>query len=246
MGTPTICDRCGAELPFNAKVCLVCGKKRKKPFYKSALFWFLSVFAVLMVGVGLAVSNDAALPAPSSLLAKEMGLSQEQEEAALDVFAQCGIGEIVSVEIFHEGETESSYYVEDSETKAYRGADYTIVVWLGNGSKEVRSIYFHDQDIYVDGEVKAKVSDLYVNKEDRDKYRVAAQMLVNELLLVPDSADYPSQSGWAFGLEDGVVIVRSSVKSKNAFNVVLESKFQIKFQDGDPISLILDGKEYIK
>lgn len=53
MGKPTICKRCGVEMPFNAKVCRVCGKKRKKPFYKGAPFWFLVVFAVLMMGVGL-------------------------------------------------------------------------------------------------------------------------------------------------------------------------------------------------
>lgn len=53
MGKPTICKGCGAEIPFNAKVCRVCGEKRKKPFYKGAPFGFLVVFAVLMMGVVL-------------------------------------------------------------------------------------------------------------------------------------------------------------------------------------------------
>lgn len=38
----------------------------------------------------------------------------------------------------------------------------------------------------------------------------------------------------------------STVTSKNAFDVELENEFQVKFQNGNPISLILDGTEYIK
>lgn len=251
MAKTIVCKKCGAELPAGATVCPACGRKRKKPFYKRGLFWFFVVAATVMAGVGSGVNSmeggkPSSSSAPTSLLAKEMDLSQEQERVVLDIFAQCGIGEIDSVEVFHEGEEQTSYYVEDSETKAYRGADYAIVVWLDNETKEVQAIYFHDQDIYVDGAAQAKVSDFYVNAEDRSKYRVTAQMLVNELLLVPDSAKYPAKSGWAFGVEDGIVVVQSTVTSQNAYGVALENKFQIKFKNGNPISLIIDGKEYIK
>ena len=242
------CRACGEIVPSGAKKCPACGKKRKKPLVVRLLGWFwILLIAGVVVGVMQDISSGTQPTAKSaSMLGRAMDLTREQEEKVLDIFARCGIGELASVEMFQEGENRTSYYVEDEETKAYAGAEYAIVVWLTNGTKEIDAIYFHSQDIYMNGEVLAKVSDFYVNREERDKYRVTAQMLINQLLLVPDSAKYPAQSGWAFGLEDGVVIVQSSVKSKNAFGVALENRFQITFKDGNPISLILDGEEYIK
>lgn len=210
--------------------------------------WFLILFAIgVFAGIMQGISSETKPDARSaSKLGRGMELTREQEEKLLDIFSRCGIGEIDSVETFQAGEDRTSYYVEDEETKAYGGADYTIVVWLNNEAKEVDAIYFHDQDIYTDGEVRAKVSDFYVSREDRDKYRASAQTLVNQLLLVPNSAKYPSASGWAFAIRDGKVLVQSSVQSKNAFGVDLESKFQVTFETGNPVSLILDGQEYIK
>ena len=242
------CRACGEQLPPRARVCPSCGKKQKKPLAARLFGWFVILFVIsAFAGIMLAVPSESQPGARStSKLGKVMGLTRGQEEQVLDVFARCGIGPVDSVETFQEGENRTSYYVEDDETKAYGGADYTIVVWLENTSKEVREIYFHDEDIYMDGKVLAKVSDFYVSREDRDKYRVSAQMLVNELLLVPDSAEYPALSGWSFGMEGGVVVVQSTVTSKNAFGVEVKNKFQVKFQNENPISLILDGTEYIK
>ena len=237
----TKCKFCGGEIPPKVKVCPACGKKQKKPLLVRVLGLFLILVIVGgFVGITQEGSSGTKPTAKSnSMLGKAMDLTREQEERVLDIFAQCGIGELASAETFQVGENQTSYYVEDEETKAYGGAEYVIVVWLTNETKEI--------DIYIDGEVLAKVSDFYVNTEDRDKYRVTAQMLVNDLLLVPDSAKYPAQSGWAFKvLEDGTVRVQSSVKSQNAFGVMLENKFQIIFQNGNPVSLILDGKEYLK
>lgn len=179
-----------------------------------------------------------------SILAKELDLTTEQETAIIDVFTQCGIGEITSASKFQGGDGHTSYHLEDEETSAYKAG--TIVVWITDEAKTIEAIYFQDQDIYIDGTVIAPVTNYYVNSTDRENYRVASQLAVNQILNYPDTAKYPAISGWRFGIEEGVVIVQSSVTSQNALGVEATLDFQAKFTNGNISSLILDGKEYIQ
>lgn len=179
-----------------------------------------------------------------SVLASELDLTTEQENSMLEIFSQCGIGEITSASKFQDGEGHTSYHLKDEETDAYKAG--TIVVWVNNTTKAVESIFFQDEDIYLDGTVVAPITNYYVNSADRDSYRVSAQLAVNKLLNYPDTAKYPAISGWRFGIEEGVVIVQSSVTAKNALDVESTSDFQAKFTNGTITSLILDGTEYIK
>lgn len=68
---------------------------------------------------------------------------------------------------------------------------------------------------------------------------------LNKLLNYPDTAKFPSISGWAFNIEDEIIIVQSEVTAKNAFNMESTSKFQVKFDSGNIVSLIMEGQEYI-
>lgn len=181
-----------------------------------------------------------------SILAKTVDLDSSQEENILKIFESCGIGEITSVSVFQEGESHTSYHVEDKETEVYKDADNTIVVWINNSDKTVESIYFHDQDIYVNDAVIAPITDYYVNSADRDEYRVTVQLAIKELLNYPDTAKFPAISGWAFEIEDGTIIVQSTVTAKNALNMESTSAFQAKFVSGSMTSLIMDGTEYVK
>lgn len=184
---------------------------------------------------------------PKSVLAKELDLSTEQETKMLEIFEQCGIGDITEVSLFQEGEGHTSYHLDDEETAFYSSLDNKIIVWINDESKQIESIYFHDQDIYIDGEVIAKITDYYVNSEDRDKYRLASQLALKQLLNYPDTAKYPAISGWKFGIEEDGIIVQSNVTAKNALGVEQENIFQVTFdKDDNIISLIVDGTEYIK
>lgn len=209
------------------------------------------IFFVIILGSNLqknkkVESTDSTEYAEQSILAKTMELNPTQETAVLKIFEACGIGEIVSASRVQAGEEHTSYHLKDKETNAYKGAEYAFVVWVDNASKTVESIYFHSQSIYIDGEVLSPVTDYYVNSEDRSKYRVASQLAVQQLLSYPDSAKFPAISGWAFGVEDGTIIVQSSVTAKNAFNMESKMTFQVKFVSGNITSLILDGEEYIR
>ncbi|MDE6261569.1 MAG: hypothetical protein K2M42_12080 [Oscillospiraceae bacterium] len=236
------CKFCHSDIQKKEKVCPNCGRKVKRHGWVFPLF----VVIVLCVAFSAAVnskSSSGGSSASRTTLGKAMELSVEQEATMIDVFTQCGIGEITSAVKFQGGEGHTSYHLKDKETSAYKSG--TIVVWVTDETKTVESIYFKDHDIYLDGAVVAQITDFYVNSTDRDNYRVAAQLAVNQLLNYPDTAKYPAISGWVFGIEDNIVIVQSSVKAKNAFNMEDNLSFQVKFESGNIISLILDGKEYI-
>lgn len=220
-------------------------KPKKKG--KGCLLVVLIAFFVLAIVIITTNVEDMSGPSHSKV-GIAMELNDEQATDVLSIFEQCGIGEIASAELFQAGEERSSYYVNDTETAAYSGADYTIVVWVDNATKTVLEIYFHDVTIYADGKVKAQVSDYYVSKYLRDTYRVNAQLYVDQCLNYPNTAKYPTISGWRFFVLDGYDVVQSSVTAQNAFGVSGTMKFQIKFDrsTGAVVSLILDGKEYIK
>lgn len=217
-------------------------KKRRGCLFYVAISMFLFFVACLAALFIMVISGEHQA---KSTLAKELELTNEQESAMVDIFTQCGIGEIISASKFQEGESQTSYHLDDEETAAYKGVNNTIVVWVDNESKAIESIHFHEHDIYMNGEVLEQVTDHYVNSEDCEKYRVASQMAVTRLLNYPDTAKYPARSGWYFGIEEGVVIVQSSVTAKNAFGMESTSEFQVKFTNGAITSLILDGTEYI-
>lgn len=219
--------------------------KKKKGCLIPCLIIIVIFGGALIFGISQIAQNPEAYQA-KSVLAKELGLSSDQEATMIEIFSKCGIGEITSVTEFQSGEDHTSYHLDDEETAFYSGADNTIVVWVDNDRKVVEAIYFHDQDIYLNGEVLDQVTNYYVNSENRSEYRVAAQMAVKELLNYPDTANFPAISGWAFGVEENTVVVQSSVTSKNAFSIEDTLDFQVKFDSGNIISLILDGVEYIQ
>ena len=217
-------------------------KKRKGCL--TSIIVFLVVFAALCVIVGIGVSKSQKQSA-QTLFGKELKLSKSEEEKMLKTFEDCGIGEIVSISDFQSGKDRTSYNLEDNETSAYKGVEGTIVVWVDNETKEIDSIYFNDHDIFENGSVIAPITNYYVNKKDRDDYRVSAQLAINQLLNYPDSAKYPSESGWKFSIKDGIVIAQSSVTAKNAFGMEDTNEFQIEFENKKIISIILDGQKYL-
>lgn len=227
------------------------GAKPKAP--KGCLIPVLVFVGILLVGlivgvsVGVSSSKDS-LP-PKSMLAETMDLTEQQEQAMQKIFDACGIVELKEVTLFQEGEHSTSYHVNDDETEHYKGADNAIVVWVDNETKTVQEIFFSGHDIYKDGTVLAQVPQFYVSAEQRDSYRAAAQMLVNQCLSYPDSAKYEGAHGWSYGVsDDGYAVLKSTVRAKNAFGMEGSHSFQVLFDvtTGTAVSLLIDGTEYLK
>jgi hypothetical protein len=209
------------------------------------------IFVLLIFGIVAGVSTSGGTTtsnAQKSILAEAMDLTEQQEQDMQAIFDACGVVEIKEVTKNQESEERTSYYVRDDETEHYRGINGSIVVWVNNSTKAVETIYFNDQDIYIDGAVVAQVSDYYISSEQRDEYRVSAQTLVKECLNYPDTAKFGAASKWSFGVRDGYDVIQSSVTAKNALGVESTEDFQIKVDraTGTAVSLILGGTEYIQ
>lgn len=178
----------------------------------------------------------------SSKLGKAMQLTPEQESGILTVFESCGIGEIKTANQVQEGEEETSYHLKDVETSHY---NTPIVVWVRNSDKTIESIYYGDHTIYENGTPISLVSLYYVSSDMRTAAKLAAESLVKQCLNVPNSAKF--KSDWTFAVQDGFVYTQATVVSKNLYGVDLEAKFQVKFDQitATPVSVIIDGKEYM-
>jgi len=265
------CPECKKAISNKATACPNCGypikstttnlqiqqinpqtpSKPKKKGHGCLSTIFIVFFIFLMLGIILNIlmikfPQDASSTNQQSILAKTMDLDSDQEANMLKILEACGIGEVTSVSVFQSGEDQTSYYLEDKEIEVYKGAEYDVVIWVDNTNKTINSIYFHDQDIYLDGKMITPITDYYVNSSDRDKYRVATQLAITELLNYPDTAEFPAISGWVFEIEDDTIIVQSTVTAKNAFNMESTSTFQAKFVSDSITSLIMDDTEYVK
>ena len=257
------CPKCGKEILDQSRFCQYCGaelktdvttsnpvppiqptaaypnpKSSKKGRKMGCLLFVLLFFGSLMFGIFQIIQNPEQYQ-KKSILMKEMNLTAEQEQDILKIFGKCGIGEISKVERFQSGDTHTSYYLTDNEVSQ-------IVVWVSSEGK-IESIYFHDNDIYVNGKVVNPITDFYVNSNDKDEYRTISESAIKKLLNHPNTAKFPGISKWKFGIDDGIIIVQSYVTAKNSFGVEDTIDFQVKFNKHKKIvSLIMDGTEYIR
>lgn len=243
------CKYCQSLIDPKAKICPYCRKTLK--YSKAPLIILLIVISVIFISVlaatfgktnqknntGATNQNETGtsdiITANSkyepSLLASVMELNEDQDLAMQDIFNKCGILELKSVKEFQSGEEKTSYHIEDIETEDYKNLNFTIIVWVNNDTKAVEEIYFHDQDIYVDGEVLAQVSDYYVSRKQRMNYRVAVQLAIAKLIKYPDTAKYKSDGGWDFDIVDDYIIAESSFDAKNDFGMTITENFTAKF-----------------
>lgn len=219
-----------------------------KPFYKKKRFIILFAY-ILFVFIGIVTVAKNNPTENISILANAMTLTSEQEKNIRDIFDNCGIGKIVKAVKFQGNENETSYHVDDEETAYYGDIDNTIVVWLNNNDKTLKSIYFNNRDIYINGKVISKITDHYIDSELRTEYRTMAQLYIEKFLNYPKTAKFGSASYWQFKVNDaGYDVIKSSVDAKNAFGVESTLAFQISIDRGKkkPVSVILNGREYLK
>ena len=176
----------------------------------------------------------------NSILANEIDLEDTKITAIADILERSGIVKINKVEFITDYDDNGLIYSLDAVTSRQTSIDLMLCL-LSDGSVDEINVKMRDTQIYADGEIQYG----FLTKDEENTYKVSSQLMVQELLLSPSSAKFPTNSNWNMFRKQDSIIIQSTVESKNALGVDISSKFQVKWVKGNPVSLILDGKEYL-
>ena len=244
-----ICPACHAEIPAKAKLCPFCAEKQK---VKSKLPLIIALaVVVLLVGafVSMAIFEfPIALPfdvpflsgsKPETLVGETMELTKEQEKEVLAGLEECGFAEIKEVDLIKFGAKSSTYAVQDIWTAQFMEKEDAAVVEIANGEegeKTLDTVTFQGREIYADGKVSAPITDYYLTLAQRDDYLSDTLAAVKKELDVPETAVFPSRSGWTFET------VTSTVTAKDNSGQAVTRGFLALFEEGELVSLTFDGE----
>ena len=119
------------------------------------------------------------------------------------------------------------------------------VVEIANGEegeKTLDTVTFQGREIYADGKVSAPITDYYLTLAQRDDYLSDTLAAVKKELDVPETAVFPSRSGWTFEMDGGNVTVTSTVTAKDNSGQAVTRGFLALFEEGELVSLTFDGE----
>ncbi len=239
------CPGCQEEIPKKAKVCPHCAAKQKGgplPLIIGAAAAVLVVGAAVSIFVfHFPIEPPFGGPAISeTVLGSGMKLTEEQEESMLTVLETCGFTQVTEVRQLSDNGIVSTYAIEDTQTSRFlEGGD--IVVKVADEDKTVDSIVFGDEDIYLSGHLIAPITDFYLSSAQRDVYLSACLTAVRARLDLPETAVFPSKSGWEYTLNGNKVSVQSHVTFKSTSGQEVTRSFQAEFEDGSFVSINIEG-----
>lgn len=178
-----------------------------------------------------------------SKLARELGITSEQGESVIKTLTSVGIGEDVTIK--HDEGLDNAHFEGE---KGYRidSQDASNIILYMNVNGTVNMIRYGDNTLFQNGKTLNKMNDFIVTKEEMTDLQIRCQNSLKSILKAPSTAKFPNITEWKFGKEDGITIVQSYVDSQNGYGAMIQSEFQFEIKDDKVISLILDGKEYIK
>ena len=120
-----------------------------------------------------------------------------------------------------------------------------IILYL-NSDNTVYSVRYADHDLYIKGNVNAKITDYELTTDDASKYMIVCKEAVEKVLKSPSTAKFPNFLDWNIAKKDGQVVVAAYVDSQNGFGATVRSQFQFTFDSNNNVkSFIFDGKEYM-
>lgn len=198
-------------------------------------------------------SEQKAAEKPDNQFQKlNKNLSQAEAESIQDTLNQCGMaGQAAKFETVANDDTRFP------DCNLYKGfirqnnSDYDVTVYTKN-DKVVYILAFIDggeRELYADGKVTNTFDDFILSNDEATKYIVQTQNIVKSVLLDPDSADFPWAGGnnWNMHKNPEHIRISSYVKSENAFGKKIKTEFSVTYSKGGaPISVIINGKEYLK
>lgn len=167
------------------------------------------------------------------------GLTDEQYKTAVDILISCGIGEDFTANY-------DQYLYFDGE-KGYRiSFDYVDDIFLYILDGEVTEVSYAGNILYKDGEVLDNINNYVMTDDEEIQYQNATERMVKSVLVAPSTAEFCGILEYRFGKNNDIITVQGYVDSQNVFGAMLRSDFQAQFEGSTPISLIIDGTEYLQ
>lgn len=206
--------------------------------------FFIIFIIILVVATIFAFKNADSLGAtPSSKIAKSLDISGDNAEIVLGIFKDIGIDEKVNIE--HDELLDNAHFEGE---KGYRlnTNDVSSLILYMNVDETVYLIKYVDNVLYENGNVVSKLNEFTLTLNEKSILQNRSQKAIKTILKSPSTAKFPNINEWRFGKQDGVITIQSYVESQNSFGAMIRSDFQMKIQNEEVISLILDGQEYIK
>lgn len=209
------------------------------------VFLIIGIFAVILcIATVFAVLNADELGAtPEGKIANDLGISTEEAKKVLEVFKQVGIEDYSSLK--HDELLDEAHKKGEKGYRLSTRDVNNVIIYL-NSDNTLNQIRYADNNLYSKGKVKGKITDYTVTLNEASNIQYQVEEAIKTVLKSPSTAKFPSIKEWNFGKQNGVIIVQSYVDAQNSFGAMMRSEFQVKIKNNNIISLILDGKEYIK
>ena len=218
-------------------------QKEKKGSKGRTILGIASAVVLLIMIISI-ITNDpdstaatkaaAAYDKQVKIVADACSITPEQAAHVVDIIQECGLQNNI---------TEVKHFINlDDGGKVYEmkvGGDALMLVLTAAGDVDEINLKKSDIQFYADGDIQYRVFDY----DTKEKYIMLSRGIVGRYV------SFPQEAKWAWGdvfEQKGFIYAKSSVEVKNAFGVKSTVSYQVKFdKSGSPVSVIIDGKEYL-
>lgn len=225
-----------SNVPTNSKGC------------RKGCLIFIVAAIVVIIGTIILVSNMAKNPekydtSPKYEMVRTLNIPAEQAENVIKILASVGIDEDVTIK--HDEVLDNAHFEGE---KGYRlsNRDASNIILYMNVDGTIYNIRYADNDLYIDGKVVSKLNDYIVTSMEAAQLQTRCEEALKSVLKSPSTAKFAGVGDWSIWKQDGQTIVKSYVDAQNGFGATIRSEFQFVIENDTVVSLIMDGKEYMK
>ncbi|MEK5331561.1 hypothetical protein [Lysinibacillus sp. FSL W8-0992] len=209
---------------------------------------FIVAAIVVIIGTIILVSNMAKNPekyntAPKDKITRELNITSEQGGVVIKTLASVGINEDVTIK--HDEVLDNAHFEGE---KGYRlsNRDASNIILYMNTDGSIYNIRYGDNDLYTKDKVISKLNEYIVTSMEKAQLQTRCEKALKSILKAPSTAKFAGGSDWKIWKENGQTVVQSYVDSQNGFGAMIRSEFQFIIENDNVVSLIMDGKEYMK
>ncbi|MGE6602588.1 hypothetical protein ACQKEY_12760 [Lysinibacillus fusiformis] len=177
-----------------------------------------------------------------SKLIRELDITVEQGEGVIKTLASVGISEDVTIK--HDKSLDNAHIEGEKGYRLSNRDVSNIILYMNYG--EVHNIRYADNEMYKDGKVLSKIDDYIVTTSEKSELQIRCQESIKSVLKSPSTAKFAGVGDWKVWKENGQTIVQSYVDSQNSLGAMTRSEFQFIIKNDNVVSLMIDGKEYMK